>query len=610
MLNNNSKQIVLLAIFVASFSAILFTVSFAFAQVSNIDSKPAVSSVSGNVTSDPVQIIPYHPRDPVAYYAEKKQLDSQVAAASLLKSLPKSFNKLTASSPVNIIPGFDGLNVTSATFHNNKQDPPDVQVAVGSGNIFEMVQVKGKTYTKSGVANQTIALDTLFKLTTSNHILGDPKILYDSISERWFASIADFTNDTVSIAVSKTSDPSVNNWYVHHEAYNTTGVGAQTECPDQPKIGLSDDKFVVSTNDVGSNVKADCFSSTASNDGAEYRVFDKNQMLSGTFTNIFTRAPLSSEFAVTPVQSMSSTGDLYMVSDGAVSSTHQVKLFTLTGTSPVTLSSTSINLATARPNILTPPSATQPITSTHISTGDTRILNAVWQKGNLWFSLNDKCTPAGDSIRSCARLMLINTNTTKIIQDFDINSTGSFLFYPALTVDSFGGIGVVFGTSNDTDPTGYPSLIVTGQAANDPVNSIKQLSYLTTGSHYEDGKEDSNFNTLYGDYYGAALDSSNNTRIWVAGEYNTLANGHLVPTWSTFIGSINFDCVPPISGDWIITASCTLASSATAQANVIVQNNSLLTIPNGISLNIDFKNNHLLVKSGSGVYIAPGGKIT
>ncbi len=94
---------------------------------------------------------------------------------------------------------------------------------------------------------------------------------------------------------------------------------------------------------------------------------------------------------------------------------------------------------------------------------------------------------------------------------------------------------------------------------------------------------------------------SNSTLIWLAGEYIKNSPSHnTTPTWSTFIGSITFDCVSPTTGDWTVTASCTLASSATPAANVIVQNNSLLTIPNGVSLNIDFTHYHLLVKSGRG----------
>ncbi len=67
-------------------------------------------------------------------------------------------------------------------------------------------------------------------------------------------------------------------------------------------------------------------------------------------------------------------------------------------------------------------------------------------------------------------------------------------------------------------------------------------------------------------------------------------------------------CVPPSSGDWILSSSCTLSSTFTAPANVIVQS-GVLTIPNGLRLNIDLVHNYLLVKSGGGVLIKAGGAI-
>jgi hypothetical protein len=42
---------------------------------------------------------------------------------------------------------------------------------------------------------------------------------------------------------------------------------------------------------------------------------------------------------------------------------------------------------------------------------------------------------------------------------------------------------------------------------------------------------------------------------------------------------------------------------------VIVQPGVVLTIPNGLRLNIDFTHLHLLIKSGGGVLIKSGGAI-
>lgn len=69
-------------------------------------------------------------------------------------------------------------------------------------------------------------------------------------------------------------------------------------------------------------------------------------------------------------------------------------------------------------------------------------------------------------------------------------------------------------------------------------------------------------------------------------------------------------CIPPNSGDWTVSTSCSLDKTSTPPANVIIQNNSVFTIPSGLSLAIDFIHQHLLVNSGSGVLIKAGGKIT
>ena len=69
-------------------------------------------------------------------------------------------------------------------------------------------------------------------------------------------------------------------------------------------------------------------------------------------------------------------------------------------------------------------------------------------------------------------------------------------------------------------------------------------------------------------------------------------------------------CDIPGSGDWTITENCILETSSSAPANVIVQNNSILTISSGVSLDIDFSQFNLTVEFGSGVLIKSGGIVT
>lgn len=68
-------------------------------------------------------------------------------------------------------------------------------------------------------------------------------------------------------------------------------------------------------------------------------------------------------------------------------------------------------------------------------------------------------------------------------------------------------------------------------------------------------------------------------------------------------------CTPPTTGDWVITADCTITTAITAPANVAVENQALVTIENGAALVIDFHNHYLKVLPGSGVLIQAGGKV-
>jgi hypothetical protein len=53
-----------------------------------------------------------------------------------------------------------------------------------------MVNVIGAVYLKSGVLNRTFDLHPFFNVTSSDYI-GDPKVLFDAPSGRWFASVFD-----------------------------------------------------------------------------------------------------------------------------------------------------------------------------------------------------------------------------------------------------------------------------------------------------------------------------------------------------------------------------------------------------------------------------------
>jgi len=431
----------------------------------------------------------------------------------------------TSGSSVTIVSGFDGLNQIQSC----ACVPPDVQVAAGPSYVVEMVNLEGEIFTKQGVSNKTFTLSSFF-LSGSDSI-SDPKILFDLSSNRWFASLVDISVRSVVVAVSSTSDPT-GIWTIYR-------LSAGSFLPDQPIIGVSDDKFVASANDFRSTSFV----------GAKYWVLNKAQMLTGSTVSTFSSTINSGFFSIHPVQSLSSTIIQYMVGNvvsGAALSSTTIELFSVTGVPGISTVTTSTS-ALAVSSLTIPPAGVQPGTTFTIDTSDIRVQDAVWFKGILWYGLDDGCTPTGDTqLRSCVRMTQLDTAKSPVAvnQDFDYGLSGRYLFYPALRIDGQGDLDLLYGYSSSTL---FPSLAVTGQATTDSSGSLGPPWTLKAGS-------DLDASTRYGDYFGAGLDPTDPSVVWVSGEYhsNTTGScGSFGSCWSTFIGSVKMTInLPSAGGRW------------------------------------------------------------
>jgi hypothetical protein len=159
-----------------------------------------------------------------------------------------------------------------------------------------------------------------------------------------------------------------------------------------------------------------------------------------------------------------------------------------------------------------------------VSTGDARIQSGSSYQGKIWLALDDGCFIIADTkSRSCMRLVEIDTITNRVLQDFDIGALASSLYYPAISLDKAGNLGIVFGYSSYTV---YPSILISTRVSSDKASSIDDPQYLRLGGAHE-------LSNRYGDYFTASPDPSNGSMIWVAGEY------HSGETWSTYVGQLN-----------------------------------------------------------------------
>jgi hypothetical protein len=408
-------------------------------------------------------------------------------------------------------------------------EPPDVQVASGPGFVVEMVNLAERTWrTGSGPAQvaETTSLSAFYG--TGGDRLTDPRVIYDAVSGRWFASISDLDTSSVVLAVSTGADPTAS-WTV--SSYASVG------CADQPRLGVADGIVV-----LGADIFENCDDNGSQALGNEVWVVNKQELLGGSTKPDFTAIgpnPDISSFA--PVQSLSPTATDYAVSVDEPSS-RVVHLYAVDGIPPAAVTMTEV----ATPSIMRlfrPQFASQPPTASGraqqgIDTNDDRVLDSIWENGRLWFTANTSCTPAGDSlIRACARIAELSTATGTVTMDNNLSQNGAHLFYPAIAPDGAGNLVIVYAESGVSVA---PEVVAVARTASGVFTNPVVIAQ-SAGAYLGD---------RYGDYFGAARDPATPGLVWVAGEAGTPVAGQR--GWATSVASVELTPagapLPPVLG--------------------------------------------------------------
>ncbi len=206
--------------------------------------------------------------------------------------------------------------------------------------------------------------------------------------------------------------------------------------------------------------------------------------------------------------------------------------------------------------------------------------------------LGDDYTELGATTNDGSTITINSTNFTDILGTYTI-------YYDS--VDASGNNAIQVNRTVIVSDTTPP--VITLNGANPQTIELGD-DYTELGATTNDGStitiNSTNFTDILGTYtiYYDSVDASGNNAIQVN---RTVIVSDTTPS---------DPCVIPDSGDWIITNSCTLDANADAPESVIVQNGSVLNIPSGITLDIDFTTFNLTVQSGGGVLIKSGGTLT
>ena len=487
---------------------------------------------------------------------------------------PASAATATPSGPPLLLQSFQGTAQSAAiTALGSDQEiaPPDPDVAVGSSSVVEVTNSAIQFFNRAGTSTGITDINK-FVSVPSSWTTTDPQVAYDPQSGRFYFSVLEFdtgggNGNQVVLLASNSSDPSTG-WHglvLPNVAPNCTDPsltcnGSLPPFADQPWLGFSDNVVAVAWNYFnGPSLSAPWY-------GSQIDIVQKSDLISNTLT-LNTVAPFfNGPFAPRPVVSLSPTAVQYVVYNNSdpieVGNADTIGVLPIAGqpeqqnVNPPTEVDAGPYNATSGPTSEggTMPPAPQKGSSVLLDTGDDRLTTAVWQNGTLWTAGNTGATAANlcPSATSCLNLVSVpadasgNVNATGARQ-LVLGVSGSFLYYPAISVDSNGDGFLVYDASSSSTFESVMGAGLIGGQVTAPVTLHASTAAFDPGGGVCNGNSSP---CRWGDYSGAAQDPSHPSDVWVVSESddgNTSAQcTSNASCWNSFIGRYTYGA-PAIS---------------------------------------------------------------
>ena len=377
-----------------------------------------------------------------------------------------------------------------------------------------MVNSNVDYWSTNGTSEGNDSLGSYFSDSSNDRrldVMTDPRILYDTASGRFFASVLDLTRSQIVLVISPTAHPGSSAWIYNFPSYG---------CQDQPRLGVSDSLVA-----IGDDLFTDC-GTYGQRVGGEVTVMSKADLLTGASLHSTTYGPAALYSSITPVVSLSPTPLLWFASSDFFFDS--IDLF---AANKVDASALGLRRVPVQPLFAVPPSLQSD--PALIDSGDNRVQNAVWENNRLLLAISNGCMINGEvGIFACARYIAIDTTNTgspSVTMDATIAlDQNRDMFYPTVIPASDGTIYSVFGYSS---PGETPSIGI----LTDPAQPSGWYTVTPGSGANESGR--------WGDYFGIARDPTDATHVWVAATYGTGGEG-----WSTTVaalGATPFTIKPP-----------------------------------------------------------------
>lgn len=488
--------------------------------------------------------------------------------------------------------GFNALNhFDQRTANGGNQfslEPPDQALAVGAGFVVESVNTVLRVFDAQGKPlTGVVDLNTFFGLAAQitrttppsfGPFLSDPKLYFDTATNRWFLTVLEIDVDPVTgafgnhaatlIAVSATSDPT-GQWFTYAldgTDDGTNGTPSHPGCPcfgDQPLIGADRNGFFVTTNE---------FSIAGSDfNGAQVYALSKTALEAGSPSQTAVHLgdlPLAEGPAYSLQPATSPSGDSedaaggteYFLSalDFTGTLDNRIAVWALTNTGSLRGAKPDVALASlvlASETYGQPPAADQkagpiplgnlagdPLAA--IETNDDRLNQVVFADGKLFSGVNTVLTVNGEQRAGIAYFVVKpgakGGLSGRVTSQGYLAASGNNVIFPSIgagadgsAVMTFTLVGPDFFPSVGYWPLGEDTLRVAG-VGKGPEDGFTGYPALAGG----DGV------ARWGDYSAAVASGG---RIWFAAEYIPAScasvacgtNRTTLANWGTFVGSVS-----------------------------------------------------------------------
>jgi hypothetical protein len=474
------------------------------ATADTAESLTAATAIQAAPPAPPVDIFVDRPSIPLDQYNAAK-----AAAANRPGARPSGVTQYSSNF---LFGSFAATGECGTLVNDGCWVPPDVNAAVGTNQIVEIVNNHIDVYTKSLAPALLMELTTqsFFNYFASNFT--DPRVEYDALWNRWVVMEMAFDN-TLHLAVSFNSDLTAG-WFFFTITIPVTSL-------DYPQIGLSQDAVVFTYSNFfagGEDTRTLGVAKAIVYNGGGFSVpvFVVGSNATATPSNVIDQNPRMHELVFKPTVGVNNV-EFRNPQAGAYAAI-------------------SANAPIAEVSSVIPPDANQPgcaDPSCHLDTLDGRFQNDQTQYGDhLWAVHTEAFGPFPTPFFYDIDTEGAGANTVKQTGFFYMTSTSND-FNPSIAAKPDGRAYVNWSWDDVTGGTN-PSMAFTGRLGGDPAGTMNAGVNIFTSPTTLTGNFDPHFGKQrWGDTSSVRFDPSVFDRAWMANE--TVPNTNF---WGTRIAEV------------------------------------------------------------------------